>query len=67
MQLTMQELLDEANRQKELEFKVADSSARITAQMAASAISAVAAGVQMSMRGTLSGEVGEYHNYNESI
>jgi len=58
--------LDEVNRQKELEFKIADSSARITAQMAASAISAVAAGVQMSMRGTLSGEVGEYYNHELS-
>ena len=59
--------LDEVGKRRALELEVAKSGATIAAQMAASALSAVAAGVQLSTRASLSGEVGEFYNHNLSV
>ena len=50
-----------------MDLEKAKSGATIAAQMAASAISAVAAGAQLSVRAGLSAAVGEYYNHNLSV
>ena len=57
----------EVGRRHEMDLEKAKSGATIAAQMAASAISAVAAGAQLSVRAGLSAAVGEYYNHNLSV
>jgi hypothetical protein len=57
----------EVSRRHEMDLEKAKSGATIAAQMAASAISAVAAGAQLNVRTGLSEEVGEYYNHNLSV
>lgn len=59
--------LEEASRRQGLENEVTKSSATIAAQMAASALSAVAAGAQISYRASLGGEIGEFYNHNLNV
>jgi hypothetical protein len=59
--------LREVNRVHEMDLEKAKTGATIAAQMAASAISAVAAGAQLNVRTSLSAAVGEYINHNLSV
>ena len=59
--------LREVGRRHELDLEKTKSGATIAAQMAASAISAVAAGAQLNVRAGISAEVGEYYNHNLNV
>ena len=59
--------LNQVQKRHEMELEKVKSGATIAAQMAASAISAVAAGAQLNVRTALSAEEGEYTNHNLSV
>ena len=59
--------LNNVQKRQEMELEKAKSGATVAAQMAASAISAVAAGAQLNVRAGLSAEEGEYTNHNLSV